>query len=167
MDFMDGGYLQQRFVFGYPAYSASYSCFCGILAARRTRAEEMFAASPSSGVFEAGGKTRVGGERWDILGVWCWPWFCFPLQPGAGREELPGGQRGAHGVWEPALPQRGAQLQGPAVPGPRQVHQQEEKPLDSCHHGWWVFFISLCNSLLFFHCSFSSAGFSLLVRRLQ
>lgn len=71
MDFMDGGYLQQRVVFGYPAYSAGYSCFCGILAARRTHAEEMFAVSPSLGVFEGGGKTRVGGERWNILGVWC------------------------------------------------------------------------------------------------
>lgn len=167
MDFMDGGYLQHRFVSGYPACSAGYSCSCVILMARRTRAEELFAVSPSSGVLEAGGKARLGEERWSILGFWSWAWFWSPLQPGARREELPWGQRGAHGVWEPALPQRGAQLQGPAVPGPRQVQQQEEKPPDSCHHGWWAFFISLCNSLLFFNCSFSSAGLPLLVTRLQ
>lgn len=138
MDFMDGISAAQVY-FWVPCLHCSYSCFSGSLIARRTRAEKIFAVSPPSGVFEAGGTARLGGGRWNIPGVWGWPWCCSPLQPRARWEELPWGQRGAHGVWEPALPQRGAQLQGPAVPGPRQVHQQEEKPPDSCHRGWWVF----------------------------
>lgn len=160
MDFVDGGYLQHRSASGYPADSA-------VIAASLVFSLQGGHVLKRCWLCLHPWEAKQGWEGEEGTSqVWGWPWFCPPAARGRGGRTAGGPAWSTRCVRTCPAP-KGCPASGTSSARPTTGTPARRKASWQLSSWMVSFFISPCNSLLFFDCSFSSAGLPLLVRRLQ